>query len=424
MNEYFLNIKNKFKKRYAPLYLGFLKWILIGMFMGLLVGCIGTLFYYCIETATDFRKSHPWIIWLLPVGGIAIVEFYKAMGYPEDKGTNLVILAARDGEKMNIRHTVCIFTASIITHLLGGSSGREGAALQIGGSIGSQFGRIFKLDDDDKKIIVMCGMSACFSSLFGTPITAAVFSMEVCIIGSMPYSAIVPCIISAVTANELSSFLGVSEFNLTVNVPEYNLINYIKIICLAIMCAILSCIFCSAVKITSDLYKKIKNRSIRAFTGGLIVAALTFLIGAFDYNGAGGDIIVKAFTQKSPPEAFALKLIFTALTLCAGFKGGEIVPIFSIGSTFGNLMSGILGIDYSIGAAVGMTSIFCGVTNCPIASILLSMELFGSEGIIFYAIGCSAAYMLSGYQGLYSAQKILYSKLKPQFINPAIGGKK
>lgn len=403
----------KIKNDFFPIYKGFFKWLIIGSFIGILVGLVGTLFYYCIETVTDLRKSHSFIIWLLPLGGIAIVQFYKAMGYPDDKGTNLVISTARDGEKMSIRHTICIFVASVITHMLGGSSGREGAALQIGGSIGSQFGRIFRLDENDRKIIVMCGMSACFSALFGTPVTATVFALEVCIVGSVQYSALVPCIISAVSAMKTAEFFNVSDFHLKVDVPEYSIINYGKIIILAVLCAVVSCIFCGAMKITSKYYKKIKNKNLRAFIGGLIVAVLTFATGTFMYNGAGGDVIEKAFDEKLPPEAFILKIIFTALTLSAGFKGGEIVPVFFIGSTFGNLMAGILNMNYSICSAVGMVTVFCGATNCPLASIILSIELFGSKGFIFYAMGCCIAFMMSGYQSLYSSQKFRYSKIKP-----------
>lgn len=423
MNECFCNIENKIKKSYAPLYISFIKWLLMGAFMGIFIGLVGTAFYYSIETATDFRKSHSWIIWLLPIGGIAIVEFYNAMGYRHDKGTNLVLLAVRDNKKMGFKHTICIFVASVITHLFGGSSGREGAALQIGGSIASQFGRIFKLDEDDKRILTMCGMSAGFSALFGTPVTASFFAMEVVSIGIFHYSAIVPCIVSAVIAKEISAFFGVTDFELIVNVPDYTAENYIKVLLLAVLCALLSCLFCTSTKLASDLYKKIKNRNIRAFTGGLIVAVLTFLLGTYDYNGAGGEIIEKAFVEQAGAEVFLLKILFTVLTLCAGFKGGEIVPVFFIGSTFGSLISGIIGLDFSIGASIGMTALFCGVTNCPIASILLSLELFGSEGIVFYTIGCAIAYMLSGYQGLYSEQKILYSKRKTKFINKTIGGK-
>lgn len=408
-----MQFPEKLKKDYLPLYTGFLKWVLLSIMTGITVGFVGVLFFYSIKGVTDFRKSHSWIIWLLPLGGIAIVQLYKAMGFPDDKGTNLVLLSARDGEKMGFKNTICIFIASVITHLLGGSSGREGAALQIGGSMGSQFGQILKLDDDDRKIITMCGMSACFSAIFGTPVTATVFSAEICLVGSLQYSAIVPCIISAVSAMKVAEFFKVTDFDLFINAPEYSLLNYGKIIVLGILCAVVSCIFCGASELASHLYKKIKNQNLRIVTGGIIVAVLTFAIGTFDYNGAGGEIIAKAFTGDSRPEAFIMKILFTALTLGAGFKGGEIVPVFFTGSTFGSLMAEILGIDYSLGAGVGMVAVFCGVTNCPLASIILSVELFGGSGFGFCAIACCISFMLSGYMSLYTAQQFMYSKIKP-----------
>ena len=408
-----MQFPEKLKKDYLPLYTGFLKWVLLSIMTGITVGFVGVLFFYSIKGVTDFRESHSWIIWLLPLGGIAIVQLYKAMGFPDDKGTNLVLLSARDGEKMGFKNTICIFISSVITHLLGGSSGREGAALQIGGSMGSQFGQILKLDDDDRKIITMCGMSACFSAIFGTPVTATVFSAEICLVGSLQYSAIVPCIISAVSAMKVAEFFKVTDFDLFINAPEYSLLNYGKIIVLGILCAVVSCMFCGASELASHLYKKIKNQNLRIVTGGIIVAVLTFAIGTFDYNGAGGEIIAKAFTGDSRPEAFIMKILFTALTLGAGFKGGEIVPVFFTGSTFGSLMAEILGIDYSLGAGVGMVAVFCGVTNCPLASIILSVELFGGSGFGFCAITCCISFMLSGYMSLYTAQQFMYSKIKP-----------
>jgi len=408
-----MKINEKIKKEFPPVYYGFFKWLLIGILIGIVVGLAGTLFFYSVEFVTEFRKEHLWIILFLPIGGILINLIYKAMKYPDDRGTNLVIETARDGENMNLRHTVCIFAASVITHLCGGSSGREGAALQIGGSIGSQFGRILKLDDDDKKIITMCGMSACFSAIFGTPVTAAVFSLEVCLVGSIQYSALVPCIISAVSAMKVAEFFNVSDFELFIDNTDSSLTGYGKIIILGILCAVVSCIFCGVSELASHLYKKISNKNIRILTGGIIVIALTFLEGSFEYNGAGGDIIVKAFTGDSRPEAFIIKIIFTALTLGAGYKGGEIVPVFFVGSTFGSLMAGLMNMDFSLGAGVGMTAVFCGVTNCPLASIMLSAELFHGSGFLFCTLACCISFLLSGYMSLYNSQKFAYSKIKP-----------
>lgn len=424
MKTYILKLIKMLKTNFPDTVLGFAKWISLGAVMGAVIGLIGTGFHHCVEYATHFREDHSFIIWFLPIAGLAIVSFYSAVGYKNDRGTNLVLLAVRDNEKMGFNHTLSIFVSTIITHLFGGSSGREGAALQIGGSIGSQLGRTFRLDEDDKRILTMCGMSAAFAALFNTPVAAAFFAMEVISVGIFHYSAIVACVISAVVADGISKSFGSVPFSADVVFPEGNAEVYIKILLLIVLCSLLSIFFCISMGAVSIAYKKIKNSYIRAALGGLIVALLTFVVGTYDYNGAGSGVIERAFTEPANPEAFILKIAFTALTLCAGFKGGEIVPVFFVGATFGSFFADIAGLEYSLGAAIGMIALFCGVTNCPIASMLLSIELFGSEGVVFFAIACAVSYVLSGYRGLYSEQTILYSKTKTRFINQKIGDKK
>jgi H+/Cl- antiporter ClcA len=307
--------------------------------------------------------------------------------------------------------TPLIFVSTAITHLLGGSAGREGAALQIGGSIGSQLGRTFRLDEDDKRILTMCGMSAAFAALFNTPVAAAFFAMEVISVGIFHYSAIVACVISAVVADGISKSFGSAPFSADVVFPEGNAEVYIKILLLIVLCSLLSIFFCISMGAVSIAYKKIKNSYIRAALGGSIVALLTFVVGTYDYNGAGSGVIERAFTEPANPEAFILKIAFTALTLCAGFKGGEIVPSFFIGATLGCVISPLLGIDAGVGASVCMIALFCGVVNCPIASVFIATELFGAQGILFYTIACAVSYIMSGYFSLYKEQHFVYSKL-------------
>lgn len=401
----------------------FLKWLIIGTISGVVVGLAGMLFYYCSTAAEFFREGHSWVIFFLPLAGAAITYFYHAMNYSDDKGTNLVLLAVRDNEKMGIKHAACIFIATVLTHLCGGSSGREGASLQIGAAIGSQAGRLMKLDDDDKRIMTMCCMSALFSSVFGTPATAAIFSMEVISVGIFYHSAIVPCVVSALISREISSFFGAAHLTVSVSVPETTPVNYLKIAVLGILCAVLSIVFCLAMIYGQKCFRKIKNQYFRAAAGGVIVVILTLLVGTYAYNGTGGAMITASFKESPVFLAFLIKMLFSVVTLCSGFKGGEILPVFFIGSSFGSVLSPIFGIDCSMGAAIGMAALFCGVTNCPIASILLCIELFGSEGILFYVLACAVSYMLSGYNGLYSEQKILYSKTKTKYINKRIGDK-
>ncbi|MCM1229139.1 MAG: chloride channel protein [Ruminococcus flavefaciens] len=402
----------------------FLKWLVIGSVMGIVIGLVGTLFHLCSGFAETFRESHSWTIFLLPVAGAVIAYFYDAMHYSHDKGTNLVLLAVRDNKIMGIHHAVCIFVATVITHLCGGSSGREGASLQIGAALGSFTGRKLKFDDDDKRMMTMCSMSAMFAAVFGTPITAAIFSMEVISVGIFYYSAIVPCVVSALIASYISSLFGISHIAVSVNLPEMNPLLYLKIAFIGAVCALLSVIFCMSMSGTGKLFKKIKNQALRAVVGGVIVVVLTLLVQNRDYNGTGGAMIVSAFSEQPFVLAFAVKIIFTVVTLGSGFKGGEIFPVFFIGSSFGSVFAPLLGLDCSVGAAIGMVSLFCGVTNCPVASILLAIELFGGEGIGIYVLACAVSYMLSGYRGLYSEQKILYSKIKTRYINKRIGDRK
>ena len=397
----------------------FIKWFLISVFIGLTVGTVGVGFHYSIDFVTELRHEHPWLIYLLPLGGLVIVLLYHLCKKDDDKGTNFILSAIRQKNKISVLTAPLIFVTSTITHLLGGSSGREGAALQLGGSIAYNFGKVFRLDEKDKKIITMCGMSAAFSALFGTPVTAAVFAIEVVNVGVMHFSAIVPCAVSAIVGTKLAQILGVAPTAFLLSgIPELDWLSISKVSVLSILCAILSVIFCVTMHKTEKLYSKFfPNRYVRVVVGGVLVILLTLIVRTHDYNGAGMDIVAKAIAGEAQYEAFILKIIFTALTLSAGYKGGEIVPVFFTGSTFGNVAGKLLGLSPSFGAGIGLVSLFCGVTNCPISSIILSVELFGAEGLVFFLLSCAFSYLLSGYHGLYSGQKIIYSKIKPEYID-------
>lgn len=398
----------------------FLKWAFIASLTGIIGGMIGSLFSYCIKEANVLQNNLWFLVLLMPLGGLIIVFLYKLFKVENDMGTNCVIESVRNKNNVPYAMAPLIFISSVITHLTGGSSGREGAALQLGGSLGTAVGRIFRLDESDMHIALMCGMSGLFSSLFGTPIAASFFALEVISVGVAYYSALVPCLTSAVVAYFISLGLGGSPFKFDIDkhIPQLDCISLIQVIGLAALCAVVSIIFCVAMKKTHHYAKTLlKNDYIRIATGGLIVIVLTFIVGCHDYNGAGSHIIVNAIGGEAKPEAFLLKILFTCATIGFGYKGGEIVPTLFIGSTFGCVIAPLLGLDPCFGAAIGMICLFCGVVNCPVASIFLSVEIFGTQGFILFAVGCGVSYMLSGYYGLYSSQKILYSKLKAEFIN-------
>lgn len=395
-------------------------WVVVSVITGIVVGAFSSAFIFCLKAVTDIRGDYPFLLYFLPFGGIVIVFLYHICGAWQDRGTNAV-LAAVHGENEDVPAYMAplIFIASIITHLFGGSAGREGAALQIGGSLGNTIGRFFRFKEGDRKIMVMSGMSAAFSAVFGTPLAAAIFPMEMISVGIMQYAALVPCVFASVTANRFAVGLGISSDAFQIaGIPDFTVFSCLKMILLGMLCAGLSVIFCLALKWTGYFYHRFfKNAYVRIIAGGIFVILATLLIGNYDYNGAGTDMIARAVGGNCPAPAFLLKILLTALTLAAGYKGGEIVPAFFTGATFGCFFGHIAGISPSLCAAAGMLALFCGVTNCPIASMLIGFELFGFEGVIYLLIAVSISYMLSGYRGLYNEQIIVYSKYHPRFIN-------
>lgn len=409
----------------ALYFLSFFKWSAAGILTGAVVGLTGSGFWYVMKFVTETRTSYPLLIIGLPLCGIAIVFLYHRAGIRQSRGTNLVLLSIRSEEPIPFRMAPLIFISTVLTHLFGGSAGREGAALQLGGSIAQNIGKLFKMNKKELHIMTMAGMSACFTALFGTPITATVFAMEVVSVGAMYYSALIPCAFASVTAYLISGKLGIEPERFTVSGlnESFTALFGTKIVILAGLCAVVSILFCITLKYTGTAYRKLfKNQYIRVLAGGAAVVALTFLIrlltGEYPYNGAGMDRITDALENgNAVPYGFILKIIFTALTLEAGFKGGEIVPTFYIGSTFGCAAGKLLKMNPSFSSAIGLISMFCGVTNCPITSIFLSFELFGGQGLGKFLTAVAVSYMLSGYFGLYSGQKILYSKELPEFIN-------
>lgn len=397
----------------------FLKWIVIGVVVGVAGGVVGCAFHQSVEWVTHIRENHSYVIYFLPIGGILIALFYRLFRAKGIIDTNRVMESVRKDEKVPLVMMPLIFISTVITHFLGGSAGREGAALQLGGSIGYNLGKVFRLNHNDSHIIVMAGMSAVFSALFGTPLTAAFFALEVIRVGVLCYAGLVPCIFSSIVAYQTSLLFGAEPVRFTtIAFPQISVDVMAKVVLLAIFCASLSIVFCFAIKKSDRCMEKIfKNVYVRAFVGGAVIVLLTLIVGSYDYNGAGMRVIARALSGSARPEAFVLKILFTAITISAGFKGGEIVPTFFIGATFGCVAGPLFGLDAAFSAAIGFIALFCGVVNCPIASLLLAFEVFGGEGMLFFAVVCAVSYMMSGYSGLYKSQKIVYSKLSDEKIN-------
>ena len=398
----------------------FLKWALYACAIGVIVGVVGVAFHHGIDWTTELRIHTPRIVWLLPAGGVSIVLIYRICKLEQDRGTNLVLVAVREAEPMKLRTAPLIFLSTIITHLVGGSAGREGAALQLGGSLAAYIGRKIHLDAKDSRIMVMCGMSAAFSALFGTPLTASLFAMEVVSVGVMYYAALVPCVTAALVALQVARVCGLhGEVGYEVGqAAALEPMTMLRVAALGVLCAVVSIWFCKIMHAVPHWYEKnFPSTMLRVTVGALMVLALTLLVGNQDYNGAGDPVIRRLLAGETIPEAFVLKIVFTALTLGAGFRGGEIVPVLFTGCAFGTWIGPMLGLPHGFSGALGMAAVFCGATNCPLSAMMLAYELFGGEGLPLYALCCGVSYMLSGYYGLYSEQKIIYSKFKTEWID-------
>ena len=402
----------------------FIKWSALALVIGSVAGAAGTIFSMGVSWATGFRLSHPSMLFFLPVSGLLIVWMYHSFHEERNRGTNMVIDAISSNERVTPATGPLIFFSTILTHLGGGSSGREGAALQLGGSIGNSFGEWFKLDERDKKIAIMCGMSAVFSALFGTPVAAAIFSLEVVSIGVLYYAALVPCVFSSFLAVGIARAAGLEGEHFPVEmIPALNLKAMGLLVLLGILCAAVSILFCVLLHTAEHAYRKyFPDARVRILAGSFLFIALTLLSGTRDYCGSSMGLIESSIEGRVRYEAFLMKMLFTAVALGAGFKGGEIVPTLCVGAALGCAFGEITGFAPSLCAACGMAALFAGVTNCPITSLVIALELFGYEGMEYFSIIIAVAFALSGYYGLYASQKFVYSKTRTEFINRRSNG--
>lgn len=403
------------------------KWVAFACITGAVIGPVGALFCFLMNKVTEIRMGFPIFLYMLPFGAILIQYTYSVFKKRNvtysATGTNLVLSAIQSKDEIPLRMAPLIFVSTVFSHLAGASVGREGAALQMGGSIGNAIGRLFRLDEQDKHTIIMCGMSAAFSAVFGTPLTAAVFSMEVVSVGIMHYAALLPCVISSFVARAIAGYFGFGNLTFSLpDVPAFGLKTAIIAAVFAAVCGVASMVFCIALSQTERIAeRRASNPYVRAFIGGTAVLILTLLSGSQTYNGTGIAIIEDALSGREVfVAAFIPKAIFTILSIAAGYRGGEIVPSFCIGTSLGVFFGWICGFSPEVTiilAAIGMGAFFCGVTNCPITSFLLCIELFGMEAAPYFILAIAISYTISGYYGLYKSQKILYSKYKSNYIN-------
>ncbi len=399
-------VRKQFHSFFAYLW-AFFRWMLTGVLIGALLGVIGAFFAICVEKATHLRTHHDFLIWLLPVGGLLIAFMYRLMKLPLSIGTDEIIKTVRTQGHVPLLMAPAIFLSTTLTHLLGGSAGREGAALQLGGSIGAWVGDLTHPKSDSRRIFELCGMAALFSALFGTPVTAAVFVLEIIEVGRINSRAFLPCFASSVTASLVAKLVGAPEepWNLASALQSIGAVSYLEAAVLGIACAAMAIVFCTCMHVGGKAIKKlIRNDYVRVFVGGCVIVALSFLLNTRDYNGGGMHVIFDALNGKALPWAFLFKILFTMISLSCGFKGGEIVPSFFIGATMGCTVAGLIGMSPALGAALGLIGMFSGITNAPIAAIIMSVELFGGEYLPLFGIAAAVAFMLSGHFSLYHAQ--------------------
>jgi H+/Cl- antiporter ClcA len=397
------------------------KWAIIATPMAIITGSMVALFLWSLDRATATRWAHPWLLFLLPVAGLAIGAAYQWLGREVEAGNNLIIDNIHEpGGGIPTRMAPLILISTVITHLFGGSAGREGTAVQMGGSIAGTFARWLQWKHVSVRILLMTGIAAGFGAVFGTPLAGAVFAMEVLVVGQMRYDALIPCLIASIVADQTCRTWGIAHTNyfLQLDIPQLDWLLLMKVALASIAFGFASVLFAETTHTVGRIFKRyIRVPITRPFIGGLIVIALVYLCGSRDYLGLGvvanspdGVSIMSAFQPDGARTwSWAWKILFTAVTLGSGFKGGEVTPLFFVGATLGNVMGRVMHVpaeSFELFPALGFVAVFSGATNAPLACTLMGIELFGGGQVIYLATACFLAYLFSGHSGIYLAQRL------------------
>ncbi len=457
-----------------------LKWFVIAAPVAAIVGSAVALLLWALDVVTHQRFVWPWLLFLLPLVGAGISALYSILGAQSEGGNNLLMdaiygfedddehedplsqqedepeivaeesveVAAENAvEKAEDKHGISdsgvvvprrmaplIFIATIVTHLCGGSVGREGTALQMGGSIAATCGKIFHLSRADMRMLLMAGIAAGFGAVFGTPLAGAIFALEVLVVGRIRYDALIPCLFAAAVGAWTCSAWGIDHWHRTIEISGiatdkflFDWVLAMKVAIAGVAFGLVSVFFAELTHTIDHFFKRKIARPIwRPVIGGVLIIGLTYLLGTRDYLGLGiythepnGVTVLTAFYPGGAGDwSWFWKVLFTALTLGSGFKGGEVTPMFFMGATLGNVLAHIMGAPVELFAALGFVAVFAGAINTPLAGALMGIELFGSQGAIYFAIACFISYVSSGHSGIYLSQRIGIPKLRSVALPP------
>lgn len=392
-------------------YLG--KWLLLSTAVAVLAGTASAFFLFSLEWATATRNAHRWLIWLLPVAGFGVGWLYLKYGQHVEAGNNLLIYEIHDPKKVvPLRMAPLVLGGTVVSHLFGASVGREGTAVQMGGALADQFTHVFKLKHADRRIILMAGISAGFSSVFGTPLAGAIWGLEVLAIGRLRYDALLACTVAAIVADQVCSLWGVHHTHyLIAEIPRVSARGLCAMVLAGIAFGLAGKVFADVTHALSAWVKKtLPYGPLRPLLGGAMLAVVVMAFTADRYIGLGVPVILEAFEKPLPAYDFIGKMAFTIFSLGVGFKGGEVTPLFYIGATLGNTLSPILNMPFPLLACVGFVAVFAGAANTPIASTIMAMELFGAEVGVYAGVACVISYLFSGHTGIYRSQRVGHAK--------------
>ena len=380
--------------------------------IGVLSGLASGLLLDALRRATELQANHPWLLFLLPAGGALIAWLYQGYGASAADGNNLILDHINESRETAIpaRMFPIILASTVITHLFGGSAGREGVAVQMGGAIASRIARLFRLDSAQTRLLLMCGISGGFASIFGTPLAGTIFGMEMLAIGGIRYDALLPCLLAALAGSQAVGWLGIEHGHYAIQsaIPALGPEVVAKVVVAAFAFGVLSAAFSESIVLLEREWRVlVKNPVLKTTIGGVLVIAATWALGTRAYTGLSLPLLSAPFTSEHVPTfAFLAKLGLTALTLSAGFKGGEVTPLFVIGATAGATFAGPLGLPIDFLAALGFVAVFAAAANTPLACVVMGAELFGSSGIIYFGIAVFIAYTISGHRGIYHSQRL------------------